>query len=52
MAEYLLPEAQLNETEKHALFATRAEINLNPYNFGRQIHCEKGCLEDQTKYHI
>ena len=37
MADYLLPEAQLNVSEKLDLFALRTEMNMNPNNFGRKI---------------
>jgi hypothetical protein len=52
MADYLLPEAQLNVSEKLDLFALRTEMNMNPNNFGRKIYCEKGCQEEQSNFHI
>ena len=34
MADYLLPEANVNISDKLEIFALRTEMNSNPYNFG------------------
>ena len=43
MADYLLPEANVNISDKSEIFALRTE--MNPYNFRMKISCEIGCLE-------
>ena len=52
MADYLLPESNLNTTDKLEIFALRAEMNQNPYNFGLKIFCELGCQQFQNNKHL
>ena len=52
MAEYLLPEANLDILDKLEIFSLRTEMNSNPYNFGKKTSCEIGCPEEQNNQHI
>ena len=52
MAEYLLPEANLDISDKIEIFSLRTEMNSNPYNFGKKTSCEIGCPEEQNNQHI
>ena len=52
MADYLLPESNLNNKDKLEIFALRAEMNPNPYNFGLKTLCELGCQQFQDNKHL
>ena len=52
MADYLLPESNLNTTDKLEMFELRAEMNPNPYNFGLKIFCDLGCKKFQNNKHL
>lgn len=52
MADYLLPESNINLEDQKYIFKLRTRTNKLPSNWGEEVSCETGCGQLLSNEHI
>ena len=52
MADYLLPESNINLEDQKYIFKLRTRTNKLPSNWGEEVSCEAGCGQFLSNEHI